>query len=32
MVFATGMTQVLARTTSVLDSRLKVPMDTPTYM
>ncbi|KAI6090050.1 triose-phosphate transporter family-domain-containing protein [Hypoxylon rubiginosum] len=32
MVFATVMTQVLARTTSVLDSRHAVPMDTPTYM
>ncbi|KAI5925383.1 triose-phosphate transporter family-domain-containing protein [Camillea tinctor] len=32
MAFATGMTQVMARTTSTLDSRLKVPMDTPTYM
>lgn len=32
MVFATAMTQVLARTTSTLDSRLKVPMDGPTYM
>ncbi|KAI1503815.1 triose-phosphate transporter family-domain-containing protein [Biscogniauxia marginata] len=32
MVFATGMTQLLARTTSTLDSRLKVPMDAPTYM
>ncbi|KAH8662299.1 triose-phosphate transporter family-domain-containing protein [Xylariales sp. PMI_506] len=32
MVFATGMTQILARFTSVLDSRKKVPMDTNTYM
>lgn len=32
MVFATGMTQVLAKTTPYLDSRHKVPMDSATYM
>ncbi|KAI0175632.1 triose-phosphate transporter family-domain-containing protein [Hypoxylon sp. FL1284] len=32
MVFATIMTQILARSTSVLDSRHAVPMDTPTYV
>ncbi|KAJ1334192.1 UDP-galf transporter [Microdochium nivale] len=32
MVFATGMTQILARTTPYLDSRHKVPMDSATYM
>ncbi|KAH6646848.1 triose-phosphate transporter family-domain-containing protein [Truncatella angustata] len=32
MAFATAMTQILARTTTVLDSRKKVPMDTQTYM
>ncbi|KAK9419444.1 putative Sugar phosphate transporter domain-containing protein [Seiridium unicorne] len=32
MAFATGMTQILARFTTVLDSRKKVPMDTATYM
>ncbi|KAI0485007.1 triose-phosphate transporter family-domain-containing protein [Xylariaceae sp. FL0804] len=32
MAFATLMTQIMARTTSTLDSRLKVPMNTQTYM
>ncbi|KAI0020492.1 triose-phosphate transporter family-domain-containing protein [Xylariomycetidae sp. FL0641] len=32
MAFATLMTQLLARFSTVLDSRLKVPMDPPTYM
>lgn len=32
MVFATGMTQILAKTTPYLDSRHKVPMDSATYM
>lgn len=32
MVFATCMTQIMARTTPYLDSRHKVPMDTNTYM
>ncbi|KAF3015922.1 solute carrier 35 member [Neopestalotiopsis sp. 37M] len=32
MAFATGMTQILARCSTVLDSRKKVPMDTQTYM
>lgn len=32
MAFATGMTQILARCSNVLDSRKKVPMDTQTYM
>ncbi|CAJ2513237.1 Uu.00g013560.m01.CDS01 [Anthostomella pinea] len=32
MVFATAMTQLMARFTTTLDSRLKVPMDAPTYM
>ncbi|KAF2225127.1 triose-phosphate transporter family-domain-containing protein [Elsinoe ampelina] len=32
MVFATIMTQILARTTTVLDSRHSVPMDRATYM
>ncbi|KAI0125146.1 triose-phosphate transporter family-domain-containing protein [Xylariales sp. AK1849] len=32
MVFATAMTQILARCTTVLDSRKNVPMDAPTYM
>ncbi|KAI1854150.1 hypothetical protein JX265_000553 [Neoarthrinium moseri] len=32
MVFATGMTQLMARFSTTLDSRKKVPMDTATYM
>ena len=32
MVFAAGMTQLLARTTHVLDSRHKVPMTPDKYM
>lgn len=32
MIFATAMTQILARFTTVLDSRHKVPMDSATYM
>jgi hypothetical protein len=31
MVFATAMTQILARFTTILDSRHKVPMNPATY-
>lgn len=31
MVFATAMTQILARCTTILDSRHKVPMTPATY-
>jgi hypothetical protein len=31
MVFATAMTQILARCTTILDSRHKVPMNPATY-
>lgn len=32
MVFATAMTQILARVTTTLDSRHNVPMDGKTYL
>lgn len=32
MFFATAMTQIMAKFTSTLDSRHKVPMTTQTYM
>ncbi len=32
MLFATIMTQLMARFTTTLDSRLKVPMNRETYM
>lgn len=32
MLFATTMTQIMARFTTTLDSRHKVPMSTQTYM
>lgn len=32
MLFATAMTQIMAKCTSTLDSRHKVPMNTQTYM
>ena len=32
MLFATVMTQLMARFTTTLDSRLKVPMNPETYM
>jgi hypothetical protein len=32
MVFATTMTQIMAKCTSTLDSRHKVPMTSQTYM
>lgn len=32
MLFATTMTQIMAKCTTALDSRHKVPMNTQTYM
>lgn len=32
MLFATAMTQIMAKCTSTLDSRHKVPMNSQTYM